>query len=61
VVHADLRGDMREAGLDRTAAARLEVDEQRAILRAEHIARMRLSMEQLLQRSTLVDHPPHSA
>ncbi|MEZ0114612.1 hypothetical protein ABH920_008647 [Catenulispora sp. EB89] len=48
-------GDVREIELDGSAAARLKVDEQRAVLRAEHVARMRLAVEQLLCGAAVFD------
>ena len=45
---ADLFGHMGEVELDGAAAARLEVDEQRPVLRVEHVARVRLAVQQLL-------------
>ena len=39
---------MGEVEFDRPAAARLEVYEQRPVLRAEHVARVRLAVQQLL-------------
>src|SRR5690606_27983649 len=45
VMLADLLGDMGEIELDGSAAARLEVDEQRAVFRGEQIARVRLAVE----------------
>jgi len=57
VVLADRLGNMGEIELDGSTAARLKVDEQRAILRAEHIALMRLAVEQLLHGAADVDRP----
>ena len=45
VVLADLFGSVGEVELDWSTAARLKVDEQRAVFRAEHIARPRLAMK----------------
>src|SRR5580698_9355392 len=42
VALADIFGDVGEVELDGPAAARLEIDEQQAGLRAEHVARVRL-------------------
>ena len=39
---------MGEVELDGPTAARLEVDEQRTVLRVQHVACMRLTVEQLL-------------
>ena len=54
VVIADRLGNMGEIELDWSAAARLKVDEQRAALRAEHIAWMRLAVKQLLHGAAVV-------
>jgi hypothetical protein len=47
--------DMSEIEFDRPSATRLEVDEERPALRLEQVARVRLSMEQLLAGTTLAD------
>jgi hypothetical protein len=47
VLLADGLGDMGEIELDRPAAARLEVDEQRSVRGAEHVAWVRLTVKQL--------------
>src|SRR5579862_4667439 len=52
---ADLFRHVSEIELDRSAAARLEIDEQRPALRAEQVARVRLSVQQLLGARALVD------
>jgi len=52
---------MGEIELDGSTAARLEVDEQRAVLRAEHVARMRFAVEQLLLRAAVVDRPSYAS
>ena len=44
VAHADLGGDMGQIELDRPSAASLEVDEQRPPVRAEQVARVRLTV-----------------
>jgi hypothetical protein len=46
---------MSEIEFDRPSATRLEVDEERPALRLEQVARVRLSMEQLLAGTTLAD------
>jgi hypothetical protein len=61
VVLADRLGNMGEVELDRSAAARLKVDEQRAVLRAEHIAWMRLAVKQLLHGAAVVDRPSQAS
>ena len=58
---ADPLGNMGEVELDGSAAARLKVDEQRAVLRAEHIAWMRLAVEQLLHGVAVVDRPSQAS
>src|SRR5690349_14092293 len=55
VVPADRLGNMGEIELDGSTAARLKVDEQRAVLRVEHIALMRLAVEQLLHGAAADD------
>ena len=55
VVLADRLGDMGEIELDGSMAARLKVDEQRTVLRTEHIALMRLTVEQLLHGAAVID------
>src|SRR6516225_240051 len=52
---AHIPGDMGEVELDRSTAARLEVDEQQSGLRAEHVAGMRLAVQQLLAGATVDD------
>lgn len=66
IVRADLDGRsfrpdgrMRDVELDRPTTARLEVDEQKPIPRPEHVARVRLAMQQLLGRASLDDRPAH--
>ena len=44
---ADALGSMGEVELDRPAAACLEVDEEHSVLRREHVARVRLTVQQL--------------
>ena len=61
VVLADRLGNVGEVELDGSTAARLEVDEQRAVLRAEHVARMRLAVEQLLHGAAVVDRPSQAS
>src|SRR6478752_8059559 len=55
VVLTDRLGNLGEIELDGSAAARLKVDEQRAILRAEHIALMGLAQEPPLLGAAVVD------
>jgi hypothetical protein len=48
VVFADFFGRMGEVEFDRPTAARLEVYEQQPVLRGEHVAWVRLAVQQLL-------------
>ena len=52
---AHILGDMGEVELDRSAATRLEVDEQHSGLRAQHVAGMRFAVQQLLASATVDD------
>jgi hypothetical protein len=52
---ADLFGHMSEVELDRPTATRLEIYEQRSAPRVEQVARVRLSMQELLARGVLND------
>src|SRR4029453_18886582 len=52
---------MGEVELDRPTATRLEVDEPQPALRAEHVARMRLAVEQLLGGAAVLDRSPQAA
>src|SRR5215469_7097345 len=61
VVLADRLGNMGEIELDGSTAERLKVNEQRAILRAEHIALMRLAVEQLLHGAAVADRPSQAS
>src|ERR1700760_1256242 len=56
VVLADLFGGMGEVEFDRPPATRLEIYEQRPVLRGEHVARVRLAVQQLLGTAVLADH-----
>ena len=58
---ADRLGNMGEIELDGSTAARLKVDEQRAVPRAEHIAWMRLAVEQLLHGAAVLDRPSQAS
>ena len=51
---------MGEVELDRSAATRLKVDKQQPVLRAEHVARMRLAVQQLLGGAPLDDRAPQA-
>ena len=61
IVLADLFGHMGDVELDRPAAARLEVDEQQPVLRAEHVARVRLAVQQLLGGAAVADRSPQAS
>ncbi len=52
---ADIFGRMGEVEFDGPTAARLQVDEQRPVLRGEHVARMRLAVQQLLDAAAFAD------
>ena len=52
----DLFGHVGEVEFDWPPATRLEVDEQRPVLRAEHVARVRLTVQELLGGATVADH-----
>src|SRR5215469_9745293 len=52
---AHIFGDMGEVEFDGSAAARLEIDEQRSGLRAEHVARVRLAVQELLGSAAVDD------
>jgi hypothetical protein len=55
IVSADFFGRMGEVELDRSTATRLEIYEQQPVLRGEHVARVRLAVQQLLGTATLAD------
>ena len=52
---ADLLGHMGEVESDRPTTTGFEVDEQEPVLRAEHVARMRLAVQQLLGCAAVLD------
>jgi len=52
----DLFGHMGEIEFDWPAATRLEVYEQWPVLRAEHVAWVRLAVQQLLGGAAVADH-----
>src|ERR1700722_4128915 len=58
---AHIFGDMGEVEFDGSAAARLEIDEQQSGLRAEHVARVRLAVQQLLGTAAVEDRPSAAA
>src|SRR5215217_2841002 len=53
IVPADFLGRMGEVEFNRSAATRLEIYEQQPVLRGEHVARVRLAVQQLLGTATL--------
>jgi hypothetical protein len=55
VVLDDLVGHMGEVEFDWSTATRLKVNEQRPALRAEQVARVRLTVQQLLRRAAADD------
>jgi hypothetical protein len=55
IVLADFFGRMGEVELDRPTATRLEVYEQQPVLRAEHVAWVRLAVQQLLGGAAVAD------
>ena len=55
IANAHIFGDMGEVELNRSTAARLEIDEQESGLRPEHVARVRLAVQQLLGSATVDD------
>jgi hypothetical protein len=54
-VFADFFGCVDEVELDRPTATRLEVYEQQPVLRGEQVARVRLTVQQLLGAAALAD------
>jgi len=54
---ANLLGRMSDVEFNGPAATRLEVDEQEPFIRAEHVAGMRLAVEELLRGATILDLP----
>ena len=52
---ADIFGRMGDVELDRSPAARLEIDEPNPVVRAEHVAGMRFAVEQLLASAAVGD------
>src|ERR1700735_5604056 len=55
---ADFFWRMGEVEFDRPAAARLQGYKQPPALRAEHVSRVRLAVQQLLSGATVADCPP---
>jgi hypothetical protein len=58
IVRAHLVGRMDDVELDGSTATRLQVYEPQPVLRPEHIARVRLAVQQLLGSAPLIDRPP---
>jgi hypothetical protein len=56
IVPADFFGCMSEVELDRSTATRLEIYKQQPVLCSEHVARMRLTVQQLLGTATFADY-----
>ena len=52
---ADLLRHVGEVEFDRPTTTRLQVDKPQPVLRAEHVARMRLAVQQLLLSTALLD------
>src|SRR5688572_9171929 len=61
IVLAHLPWRVGNVELDRSAAAGLEVDEQRAMLRRQQVARVRLAVEELLRGAPVEDGARHVA
>ena len=61
IVLGDFFGHVREVEFDWPTATRLEVDEQRPVLRAEHIARVRLAVQELLRGAAVGDRSSQAA
>src|SRR5215831_1112806 len=57
IVLTDLSGRVGEVELDRPTAARLQIDEQQPVVRGEHVAWVRLAVQQLPGAAALADHP----
>ena len=55
VALADLFGHVGKVELDRSTATRLEVDEQQPVPGGEHVARVRLAVQQLLGSTPVFD------
>ncbi len=55
IVLADFFGRMGEVEFHRPTTTRLEVDEQQPVLRGEHVARVRLAVQQLLGGAAFAD------
>ena len=58
---ADRFGHMGEVELDGPTTTGLEVDEPRSVLRAEHVARVRLAVQQLLGGAAVGDRSPQAS
>jgi hypothetical protein len=57
VALAYLFGHMGQVELDRAMATRLEVNEQRPLVRDEDVPGVRLAVQQLLGRAAVADRP----
>jgi len=60
IVRADLVRHVRNIEFDWPTATRFEVDEERAVLRAEDVAWMRFAVQQLLGSAAAVDLATHA-
>ena len=61
IVFADFFRGMGEIELDRATATRLEVNEEQPVIRAEHVAWVWLTVQDLLSGATITDHLPQAA
>ena len=61
IAFADLFGRMGEVEFDRPTATRLQVYEQRAGVRAEHVAWVRFAVQQLLGGAAVADRSPQAS
>ena len=55
IVPADFFGRVGEVEFDRSTTTRLEIYEQQPVLRGEHVARVRLAVQQLLDTAAFAD------
>ena len=58
---ADRSRDVSEVELDGTTATRFEVDDNRPVTCAQHIARVRLAVQELLVAGAVADHPTEAS
>jgi hypothetical protein len=61
IVLDDLFGHMGEVEFDWPLATRLKVDEQRSVLRAEQVARVRLTVQQLFRGAAVGDRSSYAS